>query len=41
MRVGRLWRRVGSWISIIEQATNIRMLKKGIGVYQLDTEKNP
>lgn len=38
MRVGRVWRRLGSWITIIEHATNI--LKKGIGVYSHDTAKN-
>lgn len=38
MRVGRVWRRVGSWITIIEQATNI--LKIGIGVYPHDTERD-
>lgn len=37
MCVGRVCRRLGSWITIIEQATNI--LKKGIGVYPHETEK--
>lgn len=38
MCVGRVSERLGSWIKIIEQAANI--LKKGIGVYPHETEKN-